>query len=51
MKVSNWTIEKNGEQYKLTLIFTGKDGYPSTYQHFHQLQNGEIKSKILLEEI
>ena len=44
----NATITKNGEQCKLTLIFSGKDGYSSTYQHFRQEQSGQINSKILL---
>ena len=43
--------DKNGDQCKLTLIFSGKDGYPSTYQHFHQEQSGQINSKILLQKI
>ena len=51
MKMSKWTTAKNGEQYKLTLIFSGKGGYPSTYQLFQQEQNGQIDSNILLLQI
>ena len=34
-----------GEQCKLTLIFSGKDGYPSICQRCHQEQTGTNKQQ------